>query len=98
MAEHDDKRRLTPEEHARLRPLLYHTVPAAIQEAMASLRADFLALALRVLREEPASRAQSLALTALEEAQMRAIQGLAMQGRPQLPPGFVIEGFEEATP
>lgn len=82
---------LTPAEYEQLRPFLYHTVDAAIALEMAQLRAQYLTLALGILRGQVRSRSQSLALTHLEEAQMRAIQGLALQGTPELPPGFSME-------
>lgn len=86
---------LTPAEAERLRSFLYHTVPDSLMQQMSALRAQCLSLAVEVLRGQETSRVQSLALTHLEEALMRAIQGLALQGTPHLPPGFVIE---ETTP
>jgi len=81
---------LTPAEFEQLRPFLYHTVDAAIAEAMTELRAGFLQQALALLRGQARTRSQGLALTHLEEAQMRAMQGLALRGVPALPPGFVV--------
>lgn len=86
---------LTATEFDRLRPLFYHGVGPDTMNLMAALRREYVLLALTVLRGQPSSRSQSLALTHLEDALMRAIQGLALTGRPQLPLGFVVE---DSTP
>ena len=82
---------LTREEYERIQPLLYHTVDAETQQRMHALRVQGIQLMLAILRQGPRSREQSLALTHLEDAQMRAIQHLAMQGEPQLPPVFEVQ-------
>lgn len=83
--------KMTQAEYEKLKTLVYHTVPQHIMEDMAALRVQYVHLALSVLRNKNSSRSQSLALTHLEESQFRAIQGLAMQGVPQLPPDFEVE-------
>lgn len=82
---------LTADEAERLAPFLYHTVDDVTATLMADIRAQYLSLAVRIIREQDQSRPQSIALTQLEEALMRTIQGMALQGTPQVPPGFAIE-------
>lgn len=89
---------LTKAEFERLKPFLYHKVDTGDFRAsdMESIRKGYIALALRVLRGTPdgrtvANRAQSIALTELEQACMRSIQALALQGEPILPLGITVE-------
>jgi hypothetical protein len=89
---------MTPDEFERVRPLLYHTVTPEIAATMASIRRDNVLMALRILREQSRSRSQSLALTHLEEQQMRTLQGLAMGGEVQLPDGLVVTDRTGGTP
>lgn len=81
---------ITPEEYERLKSFCYHTVSSEVQAQMAQIRAQYMELAVLIMRNGPPTRSQSLALTHLEEAQMRAIQDLALTGEPQLPPGFEV--------
>lgn len=60
------------------RGLFYHRVTAATQDEMDTVRRAYHSVAQIVLDHTPASRYQSLALTALEESLMRAIQSLAV--------------------
>ena len=85
-----DVTRITPGEYDRLKPFLSHTVAPDVQAQMTARRTQYLFLALAVLRTPARSRAQSLALTHLEESQFRAIQDLAFQGEAQLPPAFEV--------
>jgi len=66
-----------------LRDFLYHGVTTETANTMATLRAQYWALAHTVLVMLPASRERSLAMTALEESLLRTIQCLAVhEGRP----------------
>lgn len=79
---------------SRLDTFLYHIVPTDIAAKMAHVRSNYYWLAQLVLDICPPGRPQSLALTALEESSMRAIQALAMQGTP-VPIGTVHSGAPE---
>ena len=81
---------LTSAEFERLCPLFYHTVTSEQMLRMTSVRQQALALGLEILRNTPVSWAQSLALTALEETSMRAIQAIALEGTPQIFDGVVV--------
>lgn len=67
------------------RELQYHKVTdQAIMERMDYIRQEFYKLYKVLMLNIPAGRSQSLALTALEDSQMRAIQQLALEyGEPQ---------------
>lgn len=93
----DDPLILTPAELDRLRPFFYHRVTAGIEAAMTLLRDDYLRLAVATLRDQPPSRSQSLALTHLEEALLRAIQGLALQGEPVFPPCVMMADLSQSA-
>jgi hypothetical protein len=67
----------------RLDTFLYHQVDIQLAEKMGQLRQNYYWLAQLVTALCPSGRSQSLALTALEESAMRAIQAIAMQGTPQ---------------
>lgn len=78
----------------RLTTLLYHVVPTDVAAKMAQVRENYYWLAELVVAVCPESRLKSLALTALEDSCMRAIQALAMQGTP-VPIGTVHSGAPE---
>lgn len=82
---------ITAQEYERLKTFCYHTVPTGVQIQMAVLRAQYVTLAVQLLRNGPPTHSQSLALTHLEDALMRAIQDMALTGVPQLPPGFEVQ-------
>lgn len=81
---------VTQNEYERLKTMLYHVVSPNVAQEMTRVRRQYLVLALDVLRSQSPSRSQSLALTALEDSLMRAIQSLALQGTPQLPDFFEV--------
>lgn len=67
----------------RLRDFQYHHVGSKTAELMAAVRERYYILASFLVSHLPYSREQSLALTALEESSMRAIQCLAVvHGQP----------------
>lgn len=70
----------------RLRDLIYHTVDNSTANRMSVLRGQYYALGLQILAELPDCRERSLALTALEESSMRAIQALAVMSGEPVPP------------
>ena len=74
------------EDLQRLKDFTYHTVPESTSNLMAIVRGEYFALGLRLLKMLPDSRERSLALTALEESSMRAIQCLAVTYGQQILP------------
>lgn len=71
--------------------LFYHQVSAPeLLTAMDMLRGEYLSLARLILRACPQTRERSLAMTALEESLLRAIQSLAIvdPSAKQTPSGF----------
>lgn len=67
----------------RLRDFQYHKVESATAGKMTMVRAAYYQLAVMLVEGLPDSRERSLALTALEESSMRAIQCLAVtEGEP----------------
>ena len=92
------KIQITQTEHSKLRTLMYHVMTADIAEKMTALRAQYFQLGLDVLRSQVPSRSHSIALTHLEESLMRAIQGLALTGIPELPMGYEVIADNGASP
>ena len=78
-------------EEQRLRDLMYHTVSQGMSNDMALLRGKYYALGQELLRVLPDCRERSLALTALEESSMRAIQTLAVAYGQAIPPSLPDE-------
>ena len=76
----------TAEDLQRLKDFTYHTVPESTANLMSIIRGEYFALGVELLRLLPDSRERSLALTALEESSMRAIQCLAVTYGQQIPP------------
>ena len=81
---------ITQAEYEKLKPMIHHLAPQALMDEMAALRVQYLHLALAVLRGQGTSHSQALALIHLEDSLLSAMQGLALQGVPQLPPEFVV--------
>ena len=61
-----------------LKPFCYHRVTEETANEMAVLRTAYKIVARKVVTQCPDSRERSLAITALEESLMRAIQSLAL--------------------
>lgn len=62
----------------KLKDFVYHIVPDGTANRMAIMRGKYYELAYCLLITLPDTRERSLALTALEESSMRAIQCLAV--------------------
>lgn len=71
----------------RLRDLMYHSVSQSTATKMAVIRKSYYKLGEEILDSLPDSRERSLALTALEESSMRAIQCLAVLEGKEVPVG-----------
>jgi hypothetical protein len=82
---------LTTEEAQRLTPLFYHKVDGVQADTMEKIREKVVDLGALILRTTPAGRSQSLALTHLEEASMRAIQAVALQGELIIPSDVEVQ-------
>ena len=80
-----------------LRPFQYHTVTLETIDRMTALRAEYYHLATVLVTMMPNSRERELALTHLQESQMRAIQALAMGEGTPIPIGISLDG-STATP
>lgn len=68
----------------------YHQVGTATAAKMADIRGHFIALGELLDERLPQGRSRSLALTALEESCMRAIQAYAVAEGVPFPAGVVI--------
>jgi hypothetical protein len=69
----------------RLKCFVYHEdIPDDIAKKMIEVRQFYLNLAGYLLVELPESRSKSICLTHLEESNTRAIQALALQGKPDV--------------
>lgn len=74
----------------RLRDFQYHKVDSITAGKMALVRAAYYQLAAMLVEGVPDSRERSLALTALEESSMRAIQCLAVSEGEAIAIGEVV--------
>ena len=80
----------TSAELDRLKHMLYHTATPELAAEMEAIRVAHLRLGLAIIRTTEASRAQSIALTHLEETCMRSIQSLALKGAMQIPAAIEV--------
>lgn len=77
--------RMNTENEMRLQCMIYHKdIPIEYLESMDEVRQRYVDLAEMILKLCPEGRSKSLALTYLEESLTRAIQSLALKGKPDL--------------
>jgi hypothetical protein len=76
----------------QLRDFVYHSVEKSTARKMTLLRAKFYWMAEYLLDTLPDTRERALALTALQESSMRAIQCLAVTEGTPIPNGFMSPG------
>jgi hypothetical protein len=83
--------KLTQYEFDRLKPLFYHKASPATIAKIEEVRSEFITMAVNILRSQPVTRVQSLAITKLEEVLYRTIQGIVLQEEAIMPPGIEVE-------
>ena len=85
------EQRLPMTEEQRLRDFIYHAIDLGAPNIMDVVRGKYYALAQELLRTLSDCRERSLALTALEESLMRAMQCLAITYGQPIPPTLPVE-------